>query len=58
MLALHCSIILYALHQMAMENHLLSATSMKDTTMFVVLITVVALVSRGFDWVRETALSR
>jgi hypothetical protein len=41
-----------------MENHLLSATSMKDTTMFVVLITVVALVSRGFDWVRETALSR
>jgi hypothetical protein len=30
----------------------------KDKSMFVVLITVVALVARGFDWVRETALSR
>jgi hypothetical protein len=35
-----------------------AAPSLKDKSMFVVLITAVALVARGFDWVRETALSR
>ncbi len=57
-LAVHCTIILYALHQLATENHLPIGPSLKDKTMFVVLITAVALVARGFDWVRTTALSR
>ena len=43
---------------MAAEISLPYAGSLKDKTMFVVLITAVALVARGFDWVRATALSR
>ena len=58
MLAVRCNIILYALHQMAAETSLTHAASLKDKTMFVILITAIALVARGFDWVRESALSR
>ena len=40
---------------MTAETSLPYAASLKDKTMFVVLITAVALVARGFDWVRATA---